>query len=86
MKGVILILLAAFAVSSFAGDVIVNDEGYHEGNELQRAVFVPIFLPEDMVCSQPVTFVRPVLKEPEPEECEDGVLVISPSTCTPGEE
>lgn len=85
MKGVIFILLA-LALPAFAGDVIVNDEGYHEGNELQRAVFVPIFLPEDMVCSQPVTFVRPVLKEPEPEECEDGVLVISPSTCTPGAE
>lgn len=84
MKGVIFILLA-LALPAFAGDVIINEEGYHEGNDLQRAVFISIFLPEEMVCSQPVQFVwpEPELIELEPEPCIPGELAISPSTCTP---
>ena len=85
--GLPLILAMTLLVSSaWAGDVIINEHGYTEGNEYQRAVFVSVFLPEDMVCSQPVQFVRPASQpEPEPEPevvtCGDGGLVISPAVC-----
>jgi len=76
MKFIVLIALF-ISTAVAAGDIIINEDGQTEGNEFQKAVFVSIFLPEDMVCSQPVKFVRPV--EEYDNDCDSGDgLVISP--------
>jgi hypothetical protein len=82
VRALLILLMSQVAL---AQTVITNDGDYIEVPPGKDVVFIKAGLPKQcaVICTSPV--MHPEI-EPQVVECEDGVLVISPSVCTPKDE